>query len=126
MFSFLSNRDQLPQLLLRLGIAIVFAYAAIDGFIHPTEWVGFLPSFVLDRFDGETALHIFAIFELSLVAWLLSGVYIRWAALFAAAMLTGIVVTNFGIFQISFRDIAIIFAALALAAMPEKEGEKVR
>jgi len=124
MSSLIPSKDQWPQLLLRIGIAVVFAYAAIDGFIHPAEWVGFLPPMILDHFDGETVLHVFAVIELALVAWLLSNVYIRWAALFAAAMLTGIVVSNFSILQISFRDIAIIFAALALAAMPEPADAK--
>lgn len=108
-------------LLLRIGIAIVFLYAAIGGFIDPTEWIGFLPPIITEHFDAEVVLHIFSVFELVLAAWLLSGVYVRWAALAAAAMLTGIVVSNFGIFQIAFRDIAIIFAALALAALPDND-----
>jgi hypothetical protein len=44
-------------------------------------------------------------------------VKIRYAALVTAAMLAGIVLANFDLFAITFRDIALIFAALALAAL---------
>lgn len=121
MQQFIPTRAAWSQLLLRIGIAVVFLYAAISAFIDPNEWIGFLPPLITENFKAETVLHIFSVIELVLAAWLLSGAYVRWAALFAAAMLSGIVVSNFSIFQISFRDIAIIFAALALAAMPEAE-----
>ena len=60
----------------------------------------------------------FSAYELALAAWLLSGVYARYAALLYAATLVGITVSNF-LFAISFRDIGLMFAALALACLKE-------
>jgi hypothetical protein len=60
-------------------------------------------------------LKFFAVYELVLAAWLLSGVYVRYAGLLCAATLAGITLSNFSLFAISFRDIGLMFAALALA-----------
>jgi len=116
--AFLDNKKLTP-IFLRLGLATMFLYAAISSFVDPREWVGFLPSVLTDRIDAETLLHIFSVYELAIATWLLSGVYVRYAALLCALTLGGIVVTNFDLFAISFRDIGLLFAALALASHPE-------
>ncbi len=102
------------SLLLRLGLSIMFLYAAVSAFLTPDEWVGYLPQFMRDIVPAEVLLPVFSIVELILAAWLLSGLYVTYAALLAAAMLAGIVVFNFQLFAISFRDIGLFFAALAL------------
>ncbi len=114
------DNNMLTPLLLRLGLAIVFIYAAVSSFLDPNEWVGYLPSFMTEMVDARTLLPFFSVFELTLAAWLLSGVYVRYAALFCAMTLGGIVVFNFELFAISFRDIGLMLAALALAAYKEK------
>lgn len=111
------DRLGLPALLLRLGLATILLYAAIGSFVSPREWIGYFPAFMTDIIDGDILLKLFSVFELGLAAWLLSGVKIRYAALVTAAMLAGIVLANFDLFAITFRDIALIFAALALAAL---------
>jgi uncharacterized membrane protein YphA (DoxX/SURF4 family) len=113
----LLDKPGLPALLLRVSLAVIFLYAAASSFANPREWIGYLPGVLVERFPAELLLKGFSVFELLLAAWLLSGVYTRYAALLAAATLGGIVVTNFELFMITFRDIALIFAALALAAM---------
>jgi uncharacterized membrane protein YphA (DoxX/SURF4 family) len=113
----LLESSSLPALLLRVGLAIVFLYAAISSFISPREWIGYLPGLLTEHVAGTTLLHVFSVYELLLAAWLLSGVYTRWVALLCAATLAGIVTANFSLFAISFRDIGLIFAALALAAL---------
>lgn len=110
---------QLAPLLLRIGLATVFIYAAIAAYIDPNEWVGYLPSLLTDHIDAKAVLPFFSLFELALAAWLMSGVYVRYAALFAAVTLSGIVIFNFSLFAISFRDIGLVFAALALAALSD-------
>ncbi|HKX23938.1 MAG TPA: DoxX family membrane protein [Candidatus Saccharimonadales bacterium] len=102
------------SLLLRLGLAIVFLYAAVSAFLVPDEWVGYLPQFMRDIVPADVLLPIFSIYELTLAVWLLSGLYVKYAALLVAATLAGIVAFNFQLFAISFRDIALIFAAVAL------------
>ena len=108
------NRNNLTPVLLRVGLATVFLYAAISSFISPNDWVGYLPKIARDVVPAGILLSLFSTYQLVLVAWLLSGKYIKYAALLVALTLAGIVVTNFSLFAITFRDVALIFAALAL------------
>ena len=105
------------SLLLRVGLAVVFFYAAVSSFVNPKEWVGYLPTMLTENFSATLLLKFFSLYELLLAAWLLSGIYVRYAALLTAATLAGIVMSNLTIFVITFRDIALIFSALALAAL---------
>ena len=106
----------LPALLLRIGLATVFVYAAVSSTLAPREWVGYLPALATEHIRPELLLKLFSLYEVMLSGWLLSGLYVRFAALLAAATLAGITLSNFELFAISFRDIGLIFAALALAA----------
>lgn len=112
---------QLPWVFLRIGLATVFIYAAVSSTISPNDWVSFLPQIVRDNFSPMLVLKAFSVVELVLAVWLLSGVYVRLAGLVCAVMLGGIVVSNFSLFAISFRDIGLIFAALALVFSEELE-----
>ncbi|HUS26071.1 MAG TPA: DoxX family membrane protein [Nevskiaceae bacterium] len=116
----LAGKQNVTALLLRLGLATIFLYAAISSFVNPQDWVGYLPHFLATQSYANDLLKLFSLYELALAAWLLSGVYVRYAALLCAATLAGIVVSNFHLFAITFRDIALIFAALALATIKEK------
>jgi uncharacterized membrane protein YphA (DoxX/SURF4 family) len=120
----LQKPQQLTPLLLRAGLAIIFLYAAISSFANPEDWAGYLPGMLTERVSADGLLKIFSVYELLLAAWLVSGVYTRYAALLCAATLGGIVVSNFELFAITFRDIALIFAALALAAATWNEDKQ--
>jgi uncharacterized membrane protein YphA (DoxX/SURF4 family) len=111
----LLKHKNLTPLLLRVGLAVTFMYAAISSFVNPNDWVGFLPPLLTQHVDGATVLKFFSVYELALVAWLVSGIYVRWAALLCALTLAGIIVFNVHQFAITFRDLALVFAALALA-----------
>ncbi len=115
------NREMLPALLLRSALAIVFLYAAIASFKNPMDWVGYLPDMVTERVaDPTVILKLFSVLEIIVAALLVSGVYVRYVALLAALLLGGIVVSNVQLFVITFRDFALMLAALALAALPAK------
>ena len=116
----LADKPSLPSLFLRLGLATVFIYAAVSSTLSPNEWVGYLPHPLVDQFSPKVLLKVFSVYELFLAAWLLSGVYVRYAGLLCAATLIGIVASNFGLFAISFRDIGLALAGLALAFSKEK------
>lgn len=120
-----STLDKAPQLLLRAGLALMFLYAAISGLTNPDSWVGYLPHLLTNHVDAHSIMPFFSIYELLLAAWLLSGLYTRYAALLVAATLVGIVLSNISLFAITFRDMALFFAALALAAMPEEPAAKL-
>ena len=113
------------SLLLRLGLATIFLYAAISSFLAPEEWVGYFPQFLRDIISPNILLPIFSVYELLLTVWLLSGLYVQYAALLSAATLAGIVVANFQLFAITFRDIAMIFAAIALYFEERRRPNKI-
>lgn len=113
-------------LLLRLALATVFLYAAIASHVSPKEWIGYFPTMLTDHVSSTLLLRLFSVYELFLAAWLLTGFYVRYAALLAAATLFGIVVSNFHLFIISFRDIGLMLAAVALATMPENCPPKTK
>ncbi len=109
--------NKTAQLLLRLGLAFVFIYAALDGFVRPFDWVGFMPEFVpLERFF---ALKLFGAFDIILGVWLLVGWKIKISATLAALLFAGIVGVN-GLDAITFRDVGLFFAALALMLSESK------
>ncbi|MEK7654564.1 MAG: hypothetical protein AAB345_04830 [Patescibacteria group bacterium] len=108
---------KLASLLLRVGIAFTFLYAAISGFIIPDAWVGFLPPFMTNIIPGATLLAMFGIYEIVLGLWLLSGWRIFYPALLSAATMAGIIFSDFSVFLITFRDVSILTASLALAVL---------
>ena len=114
----------LPALFIRLGLATVFFYVAIASTLNPTDWVGYLPAILTVFLPAETLLMAFSVVELALAVWLLSGVYVRFAAVASFVMLGGIVISNFALFDISFRDLGLMFAALALVFMPTNDQEE--
>lgn len=105
---------------LRIGIAFTFLYAAIDGFINPDAWIGFLPQFMTSIIPGTALLPMFSVYEVLLGLWLLSGWKSFWPALLSAATMLGIIFSDFSVFLITFRDVAILGASLALAALTKE------
>ncbi len=110
----------LPSLLLRFGLAFVFAYAAISAFQHPGAWTGFVPGLVTKFISAKTFLDLFGIFQLVLAAALVIGRYIKYAAALATLSLAGLLVFNLSSFIVTFRDVGLIFMAAALFFLEEK------
>lgn len=106
----------------RFGIGFTFLYAAISGFLNPNAWIGFLPNFLTFIASKETLLPIFGVYEILLALWLFSNRKIFYAAILSALTAGGIVVFNLGALDIVFRDIAIIFASLALAILTKEDS----
>lgn len=110
------HSHQLTPVLLRIGLAVVFLYAAVGSLMHPLQWIGYLPSFLASMSDAATLLKLFAVYEVGLALWLLSGKWVRYAGLLAAASLAGIILAQPSDLAITFRDIGLVCMALALAA----------
>jgi hypothetical protein len=110
----MSSNIRAAKIILRWGLAFVFFYAAIAGLLHPDAWVGFFPRFLHQTQDYHPLLTSFSVFEIFLAAWLFWGKKLVWSSSIAVAMLVGVVVPNFDSMPILFRDIGLIFMALAL------------
>lgn len=110
--------------ILRIGLGLMFLYAAIDSLIMPDAWVGFFPAFIQDLFPGIWELTLFSLAEIALAFWLFSGWNIFYAAIASAVLLLGITITNLGAFILVFRDFGLAFAAAALAMLHWKDSKK--
>ncbi len=108
------RNPRVASLLLRAGLAAVFVYAAIASLRYPLEWEGYLPVFLGRQLSPLLLIRLVAVYELVVALWLVSGKYLRPAALLTAVTLAGIMLSNLTQMAITFRDIGLFFAALAL------------
>ena len=111
------EKQKLASLSLRIGLAAVFLYIAYASFQKPESWIAFFPSFLQSLPYAKTLLHVFSSYEIILGIWLLTGKKVVYAAILASLTLAGIVLSTLQYLDIAFRDLAIMFAALALVAM---------
>ena len=107
------NKEKSISLILRIGLAFTFIYVAISSFINPTSWLGFFPKFL----QKEIILTIFSIYEIFIGLWLITNKKIFYASILSSITLFGIIIFNLGAMDIIFRDVAILFAAIALAIL---------
>lgn len=105
------------SLSLRIGLAFTFLYASIGALLYPVDWISFIPAWLenLKLAPPATLLLGHALFELILGLWLLSGKKTFFAAAIAALDLVSITLFSLNIFGIVFRDVGLIFSAIALA-----------
>lgn len=110
-----------PQLLIRIGIAFTFLFAGISSLKNPSDWIWYVPDFTEIITSKNLLLLAFSIVEIILGLWLVWGKYLREAALASAIILTGITLASLNTLQITFRDIGLVLASLALLKLVKKE-----
>ena len=110
----ITKNPNAARLMLQIGLAAVFLYAAIASLQKPDNWTAFLPSFMANHVSPLTLVKGLAVYELVLAAWLLSGRYLRVAGLVCTMTLAGILVVNPHQLLTTFRDIGLAFMGLAL------------
>ena len=115
------NKYILISFLLRVGLAITFFYAGISSFLSSTNWIGFVPNFIGLIISKEIFLMIFSIFEILLGIGLLFDYKTFALSILSSATLFLILFVNIINLEILFRDIAILFMALALISLSYKK-----
>lgn len=111
------NRDNtyyFVSFFLRVGLATVFLYVGIAAIFSPETWLGFIPGFMRKIISGNLFLHIHSIFNICLALWLLSNKKTFYASTLASITLFAIIIFNFSALDIVFRDLSILFSAIAL------------
>jgi len=111
------NSGSFVSFFLRIGLATVFLYAAVASFLNPGAWIGFLPFWLRNLIPANILLIGFSIYQAGLTFWLLSGKKVFYSSFLAGLTLLAIVVSNLGDLDIIFRDIAILFSAIALMVL---------
>lgn len=110
----LPSYPQASRVLLAYGLAFVFAYAGVESLRNPDGWVGFVPSALTHIAAATTILKATAFVEIILAAWLATMQWVKYAGIVAVLMLAGIIVGNPHAWDITFRDVGLLLAALAL------------
>ncbi|MSU55516.1 MAG: hypothetical protein EXS46_03200 [Candidatus Taylorbacteria bacterium] len=108
------NKQKLADIILRIGIAFSFIYAAIGGYTDPNSWIGYFPEFIKKMIPETTLLSLWGGFETILALWILYGKNIFWPSLVASLSLAGLILTNLGAMDIIFRDVTILATTIAL------------
>lgn len=117
------TRTNTVEILLRIGVAFAFIYPAVAAFFDPLSWIGFFPTVMRDMVSNDALLlHVFGLTEIAIAAWILVGKRIFIPSTLAALYLTAIILFNLSLFDIIFRDVPILFMALALAALHAKQN----
>lgn len=117
----INKKELLISFLLRSGLAIAFFYAGISSFLNPTNWIGFVPNFIGAIIPKEIFLIIFSVYELLLGIGLLFDYKTFALSILSSVTLFLILFGNIMNLEILFRDIAILFMALALVALSKNK-----
>jgi len=104
-----------PDILLRIAVAFAFLYPPFDASMHPQAWISFFPAFMRGIVPDPLLLFGWGVLEVVIAAWILSGKKIFLPSAAAAILLCLIVLFNFSLIEIVFRDITIALTAATLA-----------
>lgn len=113
------------QLVIRLGMAVVFLWFGVDKFIQPQYWAdAWMPHWAQQFAQGVgmstvNAVFLVGIFEVLVAISLATGFFSRMFASAAIVFLLVIIVTS-GFNEIIVRDIGLIAALVALVIWPER------
>jgi hypothetical protein len=99
---------------LRLGLAFVFVYAALDALREPAAWSAYDPQFLTVHVPATMLLDGTSIGQIGLAMALLWRKTAPYAAGLALIGLLVIGLTNLGALLIVFRDFGLAFMALGL------------
>lgn len=112
-----------PDLVLRTGLGLVFVYAGIMSFLSPENWIGFVPQWVGNIVSPELFLSIHAGFEIILGLALITGIFLPAASLIAFLDMFALLIF-YGIDEVTFRDIGVLAAAIALYLITFEKSSK--
>ncbi|OGZ97028.1 MAG: hypothetical protein A2679_01980 [Candidatus Sungbacteria bacterium RIFCSPHIGHO2_01_FULL_54_26] len=112
-----------PERVLRLGLGFTFLYSGWDLISNPYDWYGFVPAWfsavVTPVMPLEMFLRVQGVGELllaaALLAWFLPRRIVQIAAMLAVVHLF-VILVGVGIDPVTFRDVGLLGAAIALLA----------
>ena len=106
---------------LRIGLAFVFIYAAVAAYLDPKSWVWYIPEFLGSLELRGKLLYLHEIANLTIGLWLISGKKTFYASIICCLALAAIILVNLTSFFVVFRDVGLLFSAVALAFLSKKE-----
>lgn len=114
--------------MLRIAVAFAFLYPPIAAYGNPDGWIWFVPSFVATILPPMVFLHLFGVMEIMIALGILFMKNPVYPAFAAVVVLAGIVAVDtlmegsfdWAMFDVVFRDISILLAAVALILLHRK------
>lgn len=100
-------------IVLRIAMALVFFWFAINQLIVPNDWTGYLPEFLANIANPVLFIYANAIFEIIFGLLLILGIFTRLAAFLLGIHLLGISIT-LGWSAVAIRDYGLAFATLSI------------
>ncbi|HXK36239.1 MAG TPA: DoxX family protein [Candidatus Paceibacterota bacterium] len=113
------------QLVLRIGLAIVFLWFGIDKFIQPQYWLdAWVPTAIQDTVGRigvmpRDLIHLNGIFEILVGLSLATGFFLRYFAIAGAVFLIGVSIIN-GFNEVLIRDVGLLAGLVSLVLWPER------
>ncbi len=98
---------------LRIGLALVFLWFGISQILTPFNFVGYLPSFILNFTPGEVVVRLNGILETLLALLLIFKKYVRLVSAILALHLVTIIL-SLGYNEIAVRDFGLLLAMIAV------------
>ena len=96
--------------LLRIGLSLVFLYFGFQQVLSPDDWAGFVPKYALVfNLTANNLVMLNAVMELTLVLFLIIGLYTRFSSIVLSLHLLGVA------FSVGFNPIGIRDFGLAIA-----------
>lgn len=110
-----------PEWALRLGLGLMYIYSGFDLFYYPHHWYGFVPRWFsqivnqVSSIDGYLRLQGVGEFVIGLLflAWFGGKLGVRIASILAVLEMA-LIIVFVGIDPITFRDIGLLGAAVAI------------
>lgn len=101
------------QLILRIGLGIVFFWFGIDKFINPEFWMSFIPLWLKLPISFELFIYIQGIIEAIIGLLIIIGLFTKIASSIAAIILI-VIIASIGFNDISIRDFGLLSIAISL------------
>ena len=122
-----------PEWALRVGLGCMYLYSGVGLLRAPSSWYGFAPVWVVDIWERiapfDVFLRIQGAVELVIAALLLCWFLGRWGLRIGAVLATGefaFILIFAGVDLVTFRDIGLLGATLALLVLSFSRGENQR
>ena len=111
--SILRALTEREDLLLRIAVAFPMIWAGVSQIMNPTDWIGFVPSWLGSFIAPEAFLTVHSVFNIVVGIGLLIGL---WRVLFSAAAVASLagIVIFYGVDDVTFRDVGLTIVASVL------------
>ena len=106
------TKEHVP-LILRVGLSLVFLWFGLNQLFDTTNFLGYLPEFLLQQTYAESFVRLNGGFETILGILLLIGRYIKPVTIILALHLIGIII-SLGYGDIAIRDVGLLFMTIAI------------